>query len=64
MKETSHIHITMKIDGVEHELVNRTSCGKDRCRGCALADDKRRCRVTNYWISWGVNKIYSMNTLL
>ena len=53
MKETSRIHITMKIDGVAHELVNRISCGKDRCRGCVLADDKHRCSVTDYWINWG-----------
>lgn len=53
MKETSHIHITMKIDGVEHELVNRISCGTLKCYGCALANDSCQCQVTDYWIGWG-----------
>ena len=53
MKVTSHIHITMKIDGVEYELVNRIYCGTKKCYGCVLADDRCQCQLTDYWIGWG-----------
>ena len=56
MIQTTRIHITMSIDGVEHELVNRISCGKDKCRGCALANEKNQCKVTHYWINWGYSE--------
>lgn len=53
MIRTSRIYITMCIDGVEHELVNRLYYNKNKCCGCALANEKHRCKVTDYWINWG-----------
>lgn len=53
MIHTTRIHITMYIDGVEHELVNRIYGGTKKCYGCVLADDRCRCQLTDYWIGWG-----------
>ena len=56
MIRTSRIHITMSIDGVEHELVDREHGGIYKCCGCALANEKHKCKVTNYWINWGASE--------
>lgn len=53
MIRTTRIHITMSIDGVEHELVSRIYYSKNKCCGCALANEKHQCKVTDYWINWG-----------